>query len=99
VWLKAYIGETNLGKVNLGQQVEVVTDTYPDKKYTGKIYYISSEAEFTPKNLQTKEDRVKLVYRIKIALDNPNQELKPGMIADGKIETDENAKVKMQNAK
>jgi len=85
LWLKAYINETDIGKVKLGQKVAVTTDSFPGKKYQGKIYFISSEAEFTPKNLQTKEDRVKLVYRIKVSLDNPNQELKPGMIADGTV--------------
>lgn len=85
VYLRAYIGETDLGKVKLGQSVEVATDSYADRTYRGRIYYISSQAEFTPKNLQTKDDRVKLVYRIKVALDNPNQELKTGMIADGVI--------------
>ena len=85
VWLKAYIGETDLGRVKLGQVVEVTTDSHPSKTYRGRIYYIASQAEFTPKNLQTKEDRVKLVYRIKVALENPDQELKPGMIADGVI--------------
>jgi len=85
LWLKAYINETDIGKVKLGQKVAVTTDSFPGKKYQGKIYFISSEAEFTPKNLQTKEDRVKLVYRIKVSLDNPNQELKPGMIVDGTV--------------
>lgn len=85
VWLRAYIHETDLGRVKLGQRVEVRTDTFPDRSYQGRIYYIASQAEFTPKTLQTKEDRVKLVYRIKVALENPQQELKPGMIADGRI--------------
>lgn len=85
LWLKAYINETDIGKVKLGQKVAVSTDSYPGKTYHGEVYYISSQAEFTPKNLQTKEDRVKLVYRIKVSLENPEQELKPGMIADGVI--------------
>ncbi len=86
VYLKAYISETDLGKIKLGEKVAIMTDSFPGKKYEGTIYYISSEAEFTPKNLTTKEDRVKLVYRIKVELPNPNQELKPGMIADGIID-------------
>ena len=85
VYLRAYIGETDLGKVKLDQTVEVTTDSYSNRTYRGRIYYISSQAEFTPKNLQTKDDRMKLVYRIKVALENPNQELKTGMIADGVI--------------
>jgi HlyD family secretion protein len=85
VWVTAYINETDLGKVRLGQQVDVKTDTYPDKIYKGRISFISQEAEFTPKQIQTTEERVKLVYRIKIAVENPNFELKPGMPADGYI--------------
>jgi len=86
VYLKAYIGETDLGKIKLGDKVAITTDSFPGKKYEGTIYFISSEAEFTPKNLTTKEDRVKLVYRIKVEVPNPEQELKPGMIADGIID-------------
>ena len=85
VWLKAYIPESDLGKVKLGQKVDVTTDTYPNKIYNGTIGFISSEAEFTPKNIQTAEERVKLVYRIKINIKNTNRELKPGMPADAII--------------
>lgn len=84
-WLKAYINEEDLGKVKLGQKVSVTTDSYPRKTYPGEITFISSEAEFTPKNVQTAKERVKLVYRIKVSLENPHQELKPGMPADGRI--------------
>lgn len=86
-WLKAYIHEAELGKVKLGQKASVVTDSYPGKKYPGKITFISSEAEFTPKNVQTPKERVKLVYRIKVSLENPHRELKPGMPADATIHT------------
>jgi len=81
-WVKIYIKETDLGKVKLGQKAEVKIDSYPDKVFEGKVTYISSEAEFTPKNIQTKEERVKLVFGIKVSLDNPQQILKPGMPAD-----------------
>ncbi len=84
-WLKAFINENDLGKVKLGQKVSVTTDSYPGKVYAGKITFISSEAEFTPKNVQTTKERVKLVYRIKVSLSNPQYELKPGMPADGQI--------------
>ncbi|MPL65606.1 hypothetical protein SDC9_11270 [bioreactor metagenome] len=86
VWLKAYIAETNLGKVKLGQKVAVTTDTYPNKVYEGHISFIASEAEFTPKSIQTTEERVKLVYRIKVTIDNNANELKPGMPADAVID-------------
>jgi len=85
VWLRAYINETDLGRVKVGQKVRITTDTYPGKIYNGEISFISSEAEFTPKNVQTQKERVKLVYRIKIIIQNPNMELKPGMPADAEI--------------
>jgi HlyD family secretion protein len=87
LWLKAYIPETELGRVKLGQKVRVTSDTWLGKLYDGKITFISSQAEFTPKNVQTEKERVKLVYRIKITLPNPKMELKPGMPADAVIET------------
>jgi len=86
VWIMAYVSEKNLGKVKLGQQGKVMVDSFPDKEFTGKVSYISPEAEFTPKNIQTKEERVKLVFGVKIEVENPNQELKLGMPADAVIE-------------
>jgi len=85
IWLTAYINETDLGRVKLNQPVDVKTDTYSDRTYRGRISFISQEAEFTPKQIQTREERIKLVYRIKVNLANPNLELKPGMPADGYI--------------
>jgi HlyD family secretion protein len=85
IWLRAYIDEPDLGKVKLGQRVRIRTDTYPEKRYEGRISFISSQAEFTPKNVQTERERVKLVYRIKVDVPNPTMELKPGMPADGEI--------------
>ena len=82
-----YISETELGKVKLDQPVDVKVDTYPDKIYKGKVIYISPEAEFTPKNIQTKEERTKLVFAVKVRIDNPNYELKTGMPADASIIT------------
>jgi HlyD family secretion protein len=84
-WLRAYINETDLGRVKLGQKVKLTTDSYPGKAYWGKISFISSEAEFTPKQIQTKEERVKLVYRIKIDVDNSSRELKNNMPVDAEI--------------
>lgn len=85
-WLRAYINETDLGRIQLGQQVEVTTDTFPGKTYSGRVSYISSQAEFTPKTVQTFEERVKLMFRIKVLLENRDNELKPGMPADGLID-------------
>ncbi len=85
VWLKAYIPETDLSKVKWGQEVIVTTDLRPKKEYRGRISFISSQAEFTPKQIQTEKERVTLVYRIKIDIVNKDRELKPGMPADGRI--------------
>lgn len=86
VWLRAYLNETYLGRVRLGQAVAVTTDSYPNKKYAGRISFISPSAEFTPKSVETHEERVTLVYRIRIDVDNPTHELLPGMPADAAIE-------------
>jgi len=86
-WLRAYIREQDLGRVKIGDKVKVTTDSYRDKVYDGHISYISSEAEFTPKQIQTSEERVKLVYRVKIDVDNPRHELKSNMPADAEIVT------------
>ena len=86
IWLRAYIAETDLGRIHWGQEAAITTDTYPGKQYHGRISFISSDAEFTPKSVQTTKERVTLVYRIKIDIDNPNHELKPGMPADAHIE-------------
>lgn len=85
VWLRAYVDETDLGRVKVGQSVRVTTDTYPGKVYEGRVSFIASQAEFTPKNVQTEKERVKLVFRIKVDIANPHMELKPGMPADGEI--------------
>lgn len=84
-WLRGYVNETDLGRVKLGSNVRVTTDSYPGKAYNGRITFISSEAEFTPKQIQTQQERVKLVYRVKIEVENPNRELKSNMPADAEI--------------
>ncbi len=84
-WLRAYVAERDLGRVKLGADVKLTTDSYPGKVYHGKITFIASEAEFTPKQIQTPDERVKLVYRIKIDVDNPQQELKANMPVDAEI--------------
>ena len=84
-WLRAYINEQDLGRVKLGTAVKVTTDSFPGKTYSGRVSFIASDAEFTPKQIQTQEERVKLVYRIKIDVDNPAGELKSNMPADAEI--------------
>ncbi len=84
-WLRAYINETDLGKVKLGQKANLSTDSFPGKTYEGVVSFISPDAEFTPKQIQTKEERVKLVYRIKIDVDNSHHELKDNMPVDAEL--------------
>ncbi len=85
VWLRGYVDETDLGRVKVGQTAQVTTDSYPNKGYEGRVSFISSQAEFTPKSVQTAKERVKLVYRIKVTIANPHMELKAGMPADARI--------------
>jgi HlyD family secretion protein len=89
VWLRAYVSERDLGRIRWNQAATVTTDTYPGKKYLGRVSFISSSAEFTPKSVETHQERVTLVYRIKIDLENSNHELKPGMPADASIQLGE----------
>ncbi len=85
VELVIYVSEEELGYVKLGQKTDVSIDTYKEKTYEGKVTYISPEAEFTPKNIQTKDERTKLVFAVKIKVDNAAYDLKDGMPADAKI--------------
>jgi HlyD family secretion protein len=87
-WLRGYVNETDLGRVKLGAKAKVTTDSYQGKVYDGRVTFISSEAEFTPKQIQTEQERVKLVYRMKIELDNSRRELKSNMPADAEIVLD-----------
>lgn len=84
-WVRGYIGERDLGRVKLGMPVAVRSDSYPGKQYKGRVTFISDEAEFTPKQIQTQEERVKLVYRIKVEVENPGRELKSNMPVDAEI--------------
>jgi HlyD family secretion protein len=86
MWIMAYVSEKNLGKVKIGQAAAVSVDSFPGRTFPGKVIYISPEAEFTPKNIQTKEERVKLVYGVKVQIKNDEELLKPGMPADVAIE-------------
>jgi HlyD family secretion protein len=84
-WLRGYINERDLGRVKPGTKAKISTDSYPGKVYWGRVSFIASEAEFTPKQIQTSEERLKLVYRIKIDVDNPQHELKSNMPADAEL--------------
>ena len=85
VWLRAYVNETDLSRVKLNQAAEITTDAKAGKVFKGRVAFISQEAEFTPKTVQTEKERVKLVYRIKIDITNTDMELKAGTPADATI--------------
>jgi HlyD family secretion protein len=85
-WVKIYVPETRIGAVRLGLEAEITTDTFPGKTYGGTVSFIASEAEFTPKTVQTSEERVKLVYAVKVTVaGDPSFDLKPGMPADVRL--------------
>ena len=85
VWFEGYLPETLLAIVRYGQKAEVSVDAYPGKKYPGTVAFIADKAEFTPKAVETYQERVTQVYRTKISLSNPNHELKKGMPAEAVI--------------
>ncbi len=86
VKLTIYVNETELGRVTLGQEAQITVDTYgTGRTFRGKVVSISPSAEFTPKNVQTKEERTKLVFGVKIEVENPDHALKPGLPADARI--------------
>lgn len=80
-WLNIYVGDQDLPAIRIGQPAEVTTDAGPER-YPGKVTFIASQAEFTPKNVQTRDERLKLVYKVKVALDNTKGVFKPGMPAE-----------------
>ena len=82
IWVRAYLNQPDLGRLKHGQKVVVRTDTFPGRDFAGTVGFIAAEAEFTPKTVQTPKERVKLVFRIKVDIANPQDELKPGMPAD-----------------
>jgi HlyD family secretion protein len=87
-WVRIYVSEARVGAVRIGQKVGITCDSFKDRRYDGEVVYISSEAEFTPKNVQTQEERVKLVYAVKVRVSgDPRFDLKPGMPADVALET------------
>ncbi len=86
IWVKLYIPESVIGKINYGQNVNIKTNSFPQKVFIGKVNYISSEAEFTPKSVHTPVERVKLVFRISVKIENNEELLKPGMYVDAVFE-------------
>lgn len=85
-WVRIYVQEDRIGAVHLGDRAAISSDTFPGKTYPGEVAFIASEAEFTPKNVQTTEERIKLVYAVKVrVLGDPQNELKPGLPADVRL--------------
>ncbi len=85
VWVRVYVPETEVGRVKLGQDAAITVDAFPGRRFAGRVTEIASEAEFTPKHVQTRKERVNLVFRVKIAVDNPEGVLTPGLPADAEI--------------
>ncbi|GAB5045996.1 hypothetical protein TdN_03880 [Thermodesulfovibrio sp. TK110] len=82
LYVKVYVPEPDIGKLKLGMPARVYIDAYPDRFFNGRITKIYEQAEFTPKNVETKQERVKLVFGVEVSVDNPEGLLKPGMPAD-----------------
>jgi HlyD family secretion protein len=88
-WVRIYVRGDEVGRVSLGQKAEVTADAYPDRTYPAEVMFIADEAEFTPRNVQTAEERVKLVYRVKVRiLTDSTHDLKPGLPADVRLMTE-----------
>jgi HlyD family secretion protein len=85
IWLRVFIPEDQIGRVRIGQVAHVSVDSFPGRIFDGRVVEISSHGEFTPGNVQTQGDRVKLVFSVKIQLTNTDDSLKPGMPADAEI--------------
>jgi len=84
-WIRIYVNEKQLGHVKLGQKAVITVDSFPDRNFSGTVVSISDKAEFTPKSIQTKDERVKLMFSVKISVPNQDRSLKPGMPADAYI--------------
>lgn len=85
LWLRAYVPETEAGRIKVGQTARISIDAFPDRRFSSRLSEIASAAEFTPKNVQTQKERVNLVFRVKISVQNPESVLKPGLPADAEI--------------
>jgi multidrug resistance efflux pump len=85
IWLRAYVPQDQIGRVKLGQSANVSVDSFPGRIFPGRVTEISSKGEFTPGNVQTRGDRVTLVFGVKIQLPNADRSLKPGLPADAEI--------------
>jgi len=85
-WVRIYVPEDRMGRVFIGQGAEIRSDTWPERRYAGTVVFLSSEAEFTPRNVQTPEERTRLVYAVKVRITgDPDFDLKPGIPADVRL--------------
>jgi HlyD family secretion protein len=88
-WVRIYVRADEVGRISIGHPATITGDAYPDRRYEGRVVFIADEAEFTPRNVQTTEERVKLVHRVKVQIvGDPSFDLKPGLAADVKLQTD-----------
>ncbi len=88
-WVRIYVRADRVGRLSIGQTATITADAYPERTYNGRVVFIASEAEFTPRDVQTTEERVKLVYRVKVQIEGDSSfDLKPGLAADVRLETD-----------
>ena len=86
-WVRIYVSEERIGRVKLAAAATLTADSFPDREYRGRVESIATESEFTPRNVQTAEERVKLVYEVKVRIEtDEGLDLKPGMPADVRLE-------------
>ena len=85
VYIRIYIPETEIGRVRLGQQAEVRVDSFPNTAFNGVVEQINQQAEFLPRNVQTREERVHQVFGVKVRIDDPSNQVRAGMAADIKL--------------
>ena len=85
VWIDIYVSEPMMGRITLGDEAVITVDSHPGRAFSGVVTNIAQEPEFTPKNIQTEDERTKLVFAVTIELENPDLALKPGMPADAEI--------------
>jgi HlyD family secretion protein len=88
VKLTLYIPEAQVGRLRIGQTAMIQVDSFPGESFRGEVIFLSSQAEFTPKNVQTQKERVNTVFAVRVAVPNPEMKLKPGMPADARVQVD-----------
>jgi HlyD family secretion protein len=89
-WVRVYVRADRVGRIAIGQAATITSDAYDDRTYGGRVIFIASEAEFTPRTVQTTEERVKLVYEVRVRIEvDPTFDLKPGLAADVRLDPPE----------